>query len=95
MGERKREYLKRYKQMVDSDEEHPEAVDNFLKSAEASANKTTSMINKAKSEVKKAESDVNKAESDVKKGEKDVKTGEKDVADLEGGERELIYIPPN
>lgn len=81
--------------MVDSDEEHPEVVHDFLKSAEASIAKTNSAINKVKSDVNKVNSEVNKVKSDVKKGEKDVNTAEAD-ADLEGGSSEVsMYIPPN
>jgi len=47
MGEKKSEYLKKYKKMVDSDEEHPEEVNDFLKSAEASMAKTNAVTNKA------------------------------------------------
>tara|TARA_B110000285_G_C14723607_1_gene423267 strand:+ start:108 stop:608 length:501 start_codon:yes stop_codon:yes gene_type:complete len=95
LGEKKSEYIKKYKKMVDSDEEHPEEVHDFLKSAEASIAKANSAINKVKSDVNKVESDVNKVKSDVKKGEKDASTAEAD-ADLEGGSREVsMYIPPN
>ena len=68
LGERKSEYIKRYKKLVDSDEEHPEPTNDFLKSAEASANKTTNEADKAESDAKKGEKDADKAEADLEGG---------------------------
>jgi len=50
--------------------------------------------------VKKGESEADsalkKGEKDAKKGEKDAEKGEKDAdADLEGGDRESTYLPPD
>jgi hypothetical protein len=50
-----KEYKKRYNKMVESDEEHPEVVHNFLEEAKAAENKAASEVNKAKKDLKKGE----------------------------------------
>ena len=93
MGETKNDYLKRYKKMCDSDDEHPEVVVDLLAEAKASEDKAASAVKKGESEAASAEK---KGEDVVKKGEKDAKTGEKDAdTDLEGGARESTYLPPD